>query len=119
MNREELMLLDGLVELLDVFNVFTTFIQANSYPTLNTFLLFHTEISDRLNKMCIIYDDENDVIRKSAEILLKNLNVRLPVTEECIGAALIDPRMQHLPIINEWIMTKGIYFFVHFEFHVC
>lgn len=100
-------LLDGLVDLLDVFNVFTTFIQGNSYPTLNTFILFYAEISDRLKQICSLYDDENEIIVKAAQILLNNLDKRLPLNEECIGAALIDPRMQRLPIIDKWLMEEG------------
>lgn len=111
MNRDELSLLDGIVELLDVFNVFTTFIQGNSYPTLNTFVLFYAEIQDHLKKMRDICDDgdssADSVIGKAADILLKNLDKRLPLNEECIGAALIDPRMQRLPIIDKWLTEHG------------
>lgn len=107
MNRNELSLLGGLVDLLDVFNIFTTFIQGNDYPTLNTFALFYAEINDRLTKMHALYEDEDDVIAKAAEILLKNLDRRLPLNEECVAAALVDPRMQHLPIIGNWLVTEG------------
>lgn len=107
LTKNDLSLLDGLVDLLDVFNVFSSFIQGNSYPTLNTFVLFYAEISDRLKQICTLYDDENDVIVKAAQILLSNLNKRLPLNEECIGAALIDPRMQRLPIIDIWLMEAG------------
>lgn len=116
LTKNELSLLEGLVDLLDVFNVFTTFIQGNSYPTLNTFVLFYAEISDRLNQICTFYDDEDEVIVKAAKILLSNLDNRLPLNEECIGAALIDPRMQRLPIIDKWLMEKGKCLLVHLCF---
>lgn len=51
LTRNELLLLEGLVELLDVFNIFTKYIQGNSYPTMNTVLLFYTEIQERLKYM--------------------------------------------------------------------
>ena len=108
MNPDECRLLDGLVELLEIFNVFSTFVQANNYPTLNTFVLFYTEIKDRLSKICTVYEDEDDVIAKTADILLDNLDKRLPLNEEHIGAAMLDPRMQHLPMIEEWLREKGI-----------
>lgn len=107
MSQKELALLDGLVELLDVFNVFSTFIQGNNYPTLNTFALFYAEIYDQLIKMRTFYDDEDDVIGKAVDVLLQNLDKRLPLNEEGIGAALIDPRMQRLPIIEHWLSEHG------------
>lgn len=107
MNRNELSLLEGLVDLLDVFNVFSTYIQGNNYPTLNTFVLFYAEISDRLTGICDLYDDDINIIARAAKILLVNLDKRLPLNEECIGSALIDPRMQRLPIIDKWLKEKG------------
>lgn len=99
-------LLDQLVELLNVFNIFSTFIQGNNYPTLNTFALFYAEIYDQLHKMRTFYDDD-DVIGRAAGILLLNLDLRLPLNEECVGAALIDPKMQRLPIIEKWLSENG------------
>lgn len=107
MNRNELALLNGVVELLDIFNVFTTFIQANEYPTMNTFVLFYSEITDRLNK--IIEHDNDEIIVKAAQILLTNMTHRLPLSIELIGAALIDPRMQRLPVIQEWLNNNGTF----------
>lgn len=107
MNKNEISLLNGITELLGVFNVFSTFIQGNDYPTLNTFVLFYAEIHDHLVNMHTMYDDEDDVIGQAAQILLDNLDKRLPLNEECIGAALIDPRMQRLPIIDKWLIEHG------------
>lgn len=103
-------LLDGVIELLDVFNIFTTFIQGNEYPTMNTFALFYTEIEDQLKK--ILEFSEDDVIIRAANILLTNLPKRLPLSIDFIGAALIDPRMQRLPIVREWLNTNGT-FIIH------
>lgn len=114
MNRNELALLDGLVELLDIFNVFTTFVQGNEYPTMNTFALFYSEIVDRLQKI-VEYDDD-DVITEAAQILLANINRRLPLTDECIGAAIIDPNMQRLPIIEERLTSKSMQMIIYYPF---
>lgn len=115
LNRNELSLLCGLVELLDVFNIFSTFMQGNTYPTLNTFVLFYAEIEDRLRKMCTFYTDEDEIIATATQILSENLDERLPLNEECIAAAIIDPRMQRLPMINEWVMIQGMASFRSFR----
>lgn len=110
LNRREMALLDCVIELLDIFNVFTTFIQANSYPTMNSFVLFYAEIRDRLDKA--IANNHDDVIIRAANVLKANLDKRLPLTCEFIGAALIDPRMQRLPIIQEWLNTNGMFIII-------
>lgn len=43
----ELELLDHFVELLEIFEDFTKYIQGESYPTQNSVILFRTEIIDR------------------------------------------------------------------------
>lgn len=113
LNHNEVSLLNGITELLSVFNVFSTFIQGNDYPTLNTFALFYTEMRDNLEKMHTMYYDENEVIGQAAEILLDNLDKRLPLNEECVGAALIDPRMQRLPTIDKWLIEHGNWFIAY------
>lgn len=112
MNRDELQLLDGIIDLLDIFNVFTTFVQGNEYPTMNTFVLFYAEIVDRLQK--VVQYDDHDVITRAAQILLQNIDKRLPLTDECIGAAIIDPNMQRLPAIEDWLTSKGMSLFFSF-----
>lgn len=47
LSNEELLLLEQLIELLEVFEVFTKFVQGEFYPTLNSIVLFRTEIIDR------------------------------------------------------------------------
>lgn len=47
LSNEELELLGNFVELLEVFEVFTKFIQGEFYPTLNSIVLFRTEIINR------------------------------------------------------------------------
>lgn len=98
-------LLNGLVELLDVFNVFTIFIQGCEYPTMNTMVLFYTEIEDRLEK--IAQFNTNDTIEKAAKILRDKLPERLEILNEHIAAALIDPHIQHLEIVSRWISNRG------------
>lgn len=91
--------------MLEVFNTFTKYIQGNSYPTLNSIVLFYCEIKQGLEKI----DDDTDceVIKKAVNILLENLDFRFPLKEECIAAAILDPTTQHLPIINAWLSDKG------------
>lgn len=44
MREDELEFLEDLVEVLEVFQIFTTYAQGENYPTLNSMILFHTEI---------------------------------------------------------------------------
>lgn len=104
----EVALLNGLVELLDVFNVFTIFIQGCQYPTMNTMALFYTEIVDKLDQIALF--NRNDTIEKAAKILREKLPERIELLNEYIAAALIDPHMQHLEIVSQWISDKGLMF---------
>lgn len=99
-------LLNGLVELLEVFNIFTIFIQGCQYPTMNTIALFYTEIEDKLDKIALF--NTNDTIEKAAKILRENLPKRIELLNEYVAAALIDPHIQHLEIVSRWISDKGI-----------
>lgn len=106
LNRSELALLGGLVELLEVFNVFTKFMQGQEYATMNTLALFYSEIRDNLNKMKIFSVDH--VILKAVDILTEGLEKRLPIDNDMIASALLDPRMHSLPIIKEWLDSTGM-----------
>lgn len=50
LSNDELDLLEHFVELLEVFEVFTKFVQREFYPTLNSVVLFRTEIVNRYLK---------------------------------------------------------------------
>lgn len=102
----EIALLEGLVELLDVFNIFTVFIQGCEYPTMNTMALFYTEIEDRLQKIELF--NMNETIENAAKILREKLPDRIEMLNEYIAAALIDPRIQHLEIVSQWILKNGM-----------
>lgn len=106
LNVNEMALLEGMVHLLDVFNVFTIYVQANQYPTMNTMALFYTEIADRLEQIKLF--NTNEIIEKAADILLNKLPQRFELQNEYIAATLIDPRIQHLKIVDEWICEHGI-----------
>lgn len=82
LNRTQIALLGRIVEMLEVFNTFTKYIQANSYPTLNSLVLFYVEIKQGLEK--IHRDTMCEVIRKAVEILLANLDNRFPLKDECM-----------------------------------
>lgn len=47
LNEIELELLARYVELLKVFEIFTVHVQAKNYPTMNTIILFRSEIIER------------------------------------------------------------------------
>lgn len=107
LSRSEQALLGGLVELLEVSSVFTKFIQGQDYATINTLALFQSEIKDRLEKIKLFSMD--DVILKAADILMRGLEKRLPIDNDMIGGALLDPRMHALPIIKQWLNSNGTF----------
>lgn len=47
LNEDELEMLSNYVKLLEVFNVFTVYVQAKNYPTMNSILLFRSEIIEK------------------------------------------------------------------------
>lgn len=53
-----------------------------------------------------IMQQKDDVIADAAGILLQNLERRLPMTEELVAAAILDPSIQHLEVIDEWLDMK-------------
>lgn len=118
-----------LIELLKVFHTFTKFIQGNTYPTQNLLPIFYTEVETSLKNIVeqysngdvidndigsFIADDilvnEEPVIVKAAKILLDNIESRLELTAESIVAAIVDPAMQHLQIIDRWLRKNSTYF---------
>lgn len=110
LSRTEIGLLGRIVEVLDVFNTFTKYIQGNSYPTLNSLILFYVEIKQKLEE--IQRDSICEVINRMINILLENLDNRFKLTDVYIAAAILDPSSQHLPIINIWLRDKGNYSFL-------
>lgn len=135
LTKNELEHISELVELLKVFHTFTKFIQGNTYPTQNLLPIFYTEVETSLKNIVEHYSnkDDNDnyfesfiaddlnpnedpVIVKAAKILLDNIESRLELTSESIVAAIIDPAMQHLPIIDRWLRKNSTYFSLIFLF---
>lgn len=51
---------------------------------------------------------KDGVIADAAGILLQNLERRLPITEELVAAAILDPSIQHLEVIDEWLDMKKL-----------
>lgn len=105
LTKGEVSLLEGLVELLDIFNIFTKYIQGNSYPTMNCVLLFYTEIEERLQYFA--KHSLEKPISNAAKLLLENLPKRIEILNEFVAASLLDPRLQHLKIIEKWLIEKG------------
>lgn len=101
LNRSELALVAGLIEILEVFNVFTKFMQGQDYATINMLAIFRTEIDDKLKNVKIFSVDA--LILRAVDILMAGLEKRFPINNDMIGSALIDPRMHSLPIVIEWL----------------
>lgn len=50
----------------------------------------------------------DEIFRDAAKILLRNIPKRIPLTEDMIAAGILDPCIQHLPVINDWLDAKKI-----------
>lgn len=107
LNRSEIELLEGFANLLEVFNVFTTSIQAQQYPTMNVLALFYSEILDSLEKVNAFAVDT--VLSDAVAILKANLENRFPVNDEMIASAILDPRMHGLPVIQDYLSKNGMF----------
>lgn len=102
---DELEILNGFYELLEVFDIFTTAVQGSSYCTINLVPLLYTEIDERLVTIKLMTSNRH--IRRAAEILCEKLDSRIELTQEIIAATCLDPVLQHLEIINVWLSKKG------------
>lgn len=123
LNLNEVQLLNGVVKLLECFHKFTKIIQGNNYPTQNILPLLVSEAQHTLKNIIKEYempilennslDDEfelgsdGSVIATAAKILLENIDKRMELTSDAIVAAILDPAMQHLPIIDEWLQKNS------------
>lgn len=97
----------GLCSILEVFEIFTKSIQAQDYPTMNVMALFYSEILDSLQKMDLFTEDV--VLIEAISILKQNLSKRFPVTDVMIASAMLDPRMNGLPLIKEYLSDNGMF----------
>lgn len=67
-------------------------------------LLFYVEITDKLQTAI---NTNVGVLKQCAELLIKELPNRFPISEEMIIAALCDPCSQHLPLIDKLLNEKN------------
>lgn len=126
LTQDETALLSQLVDLLKIFQIFTKFIQGNEYATQNLFPIFYSEVQSSLKKTIedfVVFDEnslsvadddvvassEEPVIITAAKILLNHIDERLKLTSESIVAAIVDPAMQHLPVIDQWLRKNSKY----------
>lgn len=93
LNESEEELVNGFIGILEVFGQFTTFIQAEKYPTINCILLWYVEIETQLRE---ISDASISVIYECANLLLKELPNRVKIDDTIVASAMIDPWSQHL-----------------------
>lgn len=53
-----------------------------------------------LSSLKTIKHQKDGIIADAAENLISNLERRLPLTEELVAAAILDPSIQHLEVID-------------------
>lgn len=103
----EIKMLDGLALILKPFDEFTKLAQGVNYPTINLIPLLITEIEDRLHSLRLFLDD--DILVGAIDILLMHLRNRIKLTNIVIAAGCLDPAVQHLKIIRDWLEDNGMY----------
>lgn len=59
-----------------------------------------------LSSLKTIMEQKDGIITDAAQILIENLERRLPLTEELVAAAILDPSIQHLEVIDDWLNMK-------------
>ncbi|XP_018314019.1 uncharacterized protein [Mycetomoellerius zeteki] len=80
----------------------TEILSGVQYPTVNLALLFRAEIE---SSMCI---NENDsfIIIEFKETILRNLAKRFPIHETHVCGALLDPTLQNIKGVAEYLADK-------------
>lgn len=109
LTEDEKALLNGFMNILEPFEMFTIGAQANKYPTLNMELLFRTEIDAKLNELQVeVFLSSEATLNDAIDFLKSRLDHRFPVTDEAVAAAILDPAVQHLPRIDEYLNEKQL-----------
>lgn len=55
------------------------------------------------HRLSAFKESNEEFVAEAADILLRNFNRRLPLSEEIIASAIVDPSIQHLETVVEWI----------------
>lgn len=80
-------LIDDFIEILDIFNLFTKFVQGNRYTTINYMLLLYVEIEHKLKDTI---SKKHGTVKKCAEILWQKLPHRFEISTDMLVAACCD-----------------------------
>lgn len=104
LDKKEIKLLSGLADALKPFNDFTKLIQGVNYPTINLIPLLITEIDHQLTQQRMF--TEESLVVDAIDILLLNLKKRIGMNEIVIAAACLDPAVQHLPLLDDWLTKR-------------
>lgn len=127
MREDEIEFLEEFVQLLRIFQIFTTHSQGQQFPPLNTLVLFRAEIIKKYNNhtisfiywlaliqwIFVIYSlqtisaHKTGRIQSIADILLEKIEHRFELNEITIAAAIIDPAVQHVSEVNDWLSGQG------------
>lgn len=110
LSPQELIFLDEMASVLKPFDEITKLAQGVDYPTINLIPLLVAEIEERLQSLRLFLEDA--LIVGAIDILLLNLRNRIQLTDIVIAAGCLDPAVQHLPLINDWLRENGMYGFL-------
>ena len=82
----------NLVQFLRIFKTATDVLSGSKYPTFSLILLFRAEISAGLTDL----PTDSDMVKSEKKRLSRALNVRIPIAELNVVAALLDPSQRNL-----------------------
>ncbi|XP_055709049.1 E3 SUMO-protein ligase ZBED1-like [Phlebotomus papatasi] len=102
----DLTILKEVIPVLEIFANATKLLEGSNYSTINLGLLVYKEIQNSLVDLQK-KSTKSEIQATMCEILKNHLEKRYKVTEEMLLGALLDPTLQHLPAIEEWLKENN------------
>lgn len=102
-------ILNGMIRILEPFQMLSVGAQATQYPTLNMELLFKIEIETTLAELAQeFFLNSDQQLCDAIDLLKSQLDHRFPTTDFAIAAAILDPAAQHLSQIDAYLSGKQL-----------
>lgn len=103
-NKQEWNVLQDLIRFFQKFRELVEMLSTQNGASLNLALVFHLEIKDILNSSS---DEETLIMSTLKTNMLSKIDVRFPITDKTIVAALLDPRFISLNLIDTYLQQKN------------
>jgi hypothetical protein len=92
----------NLIQFLRIFKTATDVLSGSKYPTFSLILLFRAEIGAGLTDL----PTDSDMVKSVKKRMSRALNVRLPIAELNVVAALLDPSQRNLASLQEYLLAE-------------